>query len=248
MKFHEMTWPLLRQVPRDRALVLAPIAACEQHSRHLATFTDTILVTAVAEAVERRLPESVLLLPTQWFGASAHHLRFGATLSAEVDTHVAMLCDLLEPLLRDGHQRLLILNGHGGNIDTMQLALRRLQPRYTDRQLAAASYWDLAAQELAALAEGGRKVMGHACEFETSMMLALRPDLVWHEEIRNDPDSSDPDLRGLYLAEDMHQRTQQGAVGYPELATAEKGRAFLQAAIDRTAEVVQALLQRPLPR
>src|SRR5262249_36769911 len=148
---------------------------------------------------------------------SAHHLRFGATLSAEVDTHVTMLCDLLEPLLRDGYQRLLILNGHGGNIDTMQMALRRLQPRYTDRQLAAAAYWDLAAKELAALAEGGRKVMGHACEFETSMMLALRPDLVWRDEIRNDPGPSEPALRGLYLAEDMHQRTQRGAVGYPEL-------------------------------
>src|SRR3954447_24618762 len=104
MKFHEMTWPLLRNVPRDRTLVLAPIAACEQHSRHLATFTDTVLVTAVAEGVEKKLSDQVLLLPTQWFGASHHHLRFGATLSASVDTHVSLMCDLLEPLLKDGHQ------------------------------------------------------------------------------------------------------------------------------------------------
>jgi creatinine amidohydrolase len=248
MKFHEMTWPLLRNVPRDRTVVVAPIAACEQHSRHLATFTDTVLVTGVAEGVEKRLPQQVLLLPTQWFGASAHHLRFGATLSAEVDTHVTMICDMLEPLLRDGHQRLLVLNGHGGNIDTMQMALRRLQPRWTDRQLSAASYWDIASGELAALAEGPRKQMGHACEFETSMMLHLRPDLVWRDEIRNDHGPAEPALRGLYIAEDMHQRTQRGAVGYPELASAEKGRAFLQAAIDRTVEVVQALLQRPLPK
>ena len=55
--------------------------------------------------------------------------------------------------------------------------MRRLQPRYRDRTLSAASYWDLAQQELAALAEGPRKLMGHACEFETSMMLALRPHL-----------------------------------------------------------------------
>jgi len=90
--------------------------------------------------------------------------------------------------------------------------------------------------------------MGHACEFETSMMLALRPELVWREEIRNDPSPTEPALRGQYLAEDMHQPTKQGAVGYPELATAEKSRAFLQAAIDRTVEVIQALLQRPLPK
>src|SRR5947209_8474030 len=215
MRFHELTWPLLRQVPRDTTVVVAPIAACEQHARHLPTFTDRLLVTAVAEGLEQRLPERVLLLPTQWMGASAHHLRFGATLSAEVDTHIDLLCDLLRPLLDDGYQRLLLLNGHGGNIDTMQVALRRLQTRYTDRQLAAASYWDIAAKELAALAEGPRKVMGHACEFETSMVLALRPELVRREEIKDDPPKDDPALRGLYLADDMKQKTDHGAVGYP---------------------------------
>src|SRR6516162_5059967 len=142
MRFADLTGPDLREVARDRTLVLAPIAACEQHSLHLPTFTDTLLVTAVAEGVEQRLPDKVLLLPTLWFGASHHHLRFGATLSAEVDTHVDMLCNLLLPLLEDGYQRLMLLNGHGGNIDTMQMALRRLQPRWRERQISAASYWD----------------------------------------------------------------------------------------------------------
>jgi creatinine amidohydrolase len=247
MRFHDLTGPLLRQVPRDQCVVLAPIAACEQHSEHLPTFTDTILVTAVAEGAEQRLPSQVLLLPTLWFGASSHHLRFGATLSAEVDTHVTMLCDLLTPLLEDGYQRFLVLNGHGGNIDPMQLALRRLQPRYRNRTLTAASYWDLAAKELAELAEGPRKQMGHACEFETSMILALRPDLVRRDRIRNDPLREEPALRGLYVAEDMRQRTDHGAAGYPEFATAEKGRAFLNAAVGRTVEVVEALLKRKLP-
>ncbi len=248
MRFHDMTWPLLRQVPRDATLVLAPIAACEQHSRHLPTFTDTLLVTAVAEGVEKKLPQKVLLLPTLWFGASSHHLRFGATLSAEVDTHVMMLCDMVQPLLEDGYPRVMILNGHGGNIDTMHMALRRLQTRYTNRQLTAASYWEIAEKELAALAEGPRKTMGHACEFETAMVLALRPDLVRKEEIQDDPPPPEPALRGLYIAEDMKQRTQRGAVGYPALATPEKGRTFLNAAIERTVEVAQALLARPLPQ
>src|SRR5262249_43432917 len=163
----------------DRSVVLAPIAACEQHSRHLPTYTDTILVTAVAEGVEQRLPQQVLLLPTLWFGASHHHLRFGATLSAEVDTHVQMLCELLPPLL-------LRRDGDGGNIDTMHVALRRLQPRWHQRVLSAASYWELAEKELAALAEGPRKAMGHACEFETSMVLALRPELVRRDQIKDD--------------------------------------------------------------
>ncbi len=248
MRFHEMTGPLLRVVPRDSTVVLAPIAACEQHSRHLPTFTDTFLVTAVAGTAEQRLPQQILLLPTLWLGASSHHLRFGATLSAEVDTHITMIVDLLTPLLEDGYQRILVLNGHGGNIDTMHVALRRLQPRYRNRLVCAASYWEIAEKELAALAAGPRKSMGHACEFETSMVLALRPDLVQRDEIKDDPPAEEPILRGLYTAEDMKQRTDHGAVGYPERASAEKGQLFLAAATDRTVEVIQELLRRPLPQ
>ncbi len=248
MKFQEMTAPQLGQVSRDASVVLAPIAACEQHSRHLPTFTDTILVTEVAEQAERHLPNKVLLLPTLWLGASAHHLRFGGTLSAEVDTHITMLGDLLTPLLEDGYQRILALNGHGGNIDTMHVALRRLQPRYPNRHIAAASYWELAERELAQLAEGPRKTMGHACEFETSMLLALRPDLVHRDQIENDPPQDEPAFRGLYTAEDMKQRTDHGAVGFSESASAEKGKRFLEAAVGRTVEVIEAMLRRRLPK
>jgi len=68
-----------RVAPRSprRRVVVAPIAACEQHSDHLPTYTDTILVTAVAEAWKQRLNNQVLLLPTLWLGASDHHLAFG---------------------------------------------------------------------------------------------------------------------------------------------------------------------------
>lgn len=248
MKFAECTFSELRQVPREGCVVVAPLAAVEQHSHHLATLTDTVLVTGVAERAEQLLPEKILLLPTLWLGASQHHLRFGATLSARVETHVEMLLDLIEPLLEDGYQRLLLLNGHGGNIDTMQSALRRLQPRWQQRILTAACYWDLAASELAALCEGPRKQMGHACEMETSMMLALRPDLVRPAEIRDDPEQDDPALHGLYLAEDMYQRTDHGAVGYPSRANAEKGRRMLEAAAKRVVEVVLRLVERPVPR
>src|SRR5947209_8562780 len=237
MKFHEMTFPELRQVPRSGVVVMAPIAACEQHSHHLAVFTDAVLCTAVAEGVEKRLPKEVLLLPTQWWGASHHHLRFGATLSADVDTHEQMIVELLTPLLDDGYERVLVLNGHGGNIDTMQMAMRRLRSSYTQRIVSAASYWDMAAKELAALAEGPRKQMGHACEFETSMLLHVRPDLVRKDKIKNDPLIEDPALRGVFLGEDMYQRTDHGCVGYPELATPEKGKTYLDTIINRTVEV-----------
>lgn len=248
MKFHEMTAPELRQISRSNVVVIAPIAACEQHSRHLAVSTDTILCTGVAEGVEKRLPKEVLLLPTQWWGASHHHLRFGGTLSAEVDTHQNMIEELLTPLLDDGYERVLVLNGHGGNIDTMQMAMRTLRMDFTQRIVCAASYWDIAAKELAGLAQGARKQMGHACEFETSMMMHLRPDLVRKDKIKDDPLVEDPKLRGVFLGEDMFQRTDHGCVGFPELATPEKGKIFLDAIVERVVEVIQTLLKRAMPK
>lgn len=249
MRFHEMTFPELKEVSRESTVVIAPIAACEQHSRHLATFTDTILVTAVAEGVEERLSKQVLLLPTLWLGASSHHLRFGATLTVDVDTHVSLLVELLAPVLEEGFRRIMILNGHGGNIDTLHVALRMLQPHYPECHLTGASYWELAEQEMAQHIEGARKTMGHACEFETSMMMALRPDLVRMDQIQDDPPRAEPaGLKGLFQSEDMYQRTDHGAVGYPEKASAEKGQQLLDAAIGRTTEVTEALLELPFPQ
>jgi creatinine amidohydrolase len=248
MRFTDMTWPEIRKVDRQHSVVLVPIAACEQHGHHLPTFTDTILVSAVAEGVEQRDPGLILLLPTLWLGASHHHLRMGATLSTDATTHAQMLVDMLTPLLDDGFKRILILNGHGGNIDTFHVALRLLQPRFRDRILSGASYWELAGKEFAEIAQGPRKEMGHACEFETSLMLHLRPDLVRKELIRNDGAAADPALNGLFLADDMSQITTRGCVGYPELATAETGQRLLHTAVQRTHEVISALLGRNLPQ
>src|SRR3954449_11858525 len=97
MKFHEMTAPELRKVPRDSTVIVAPIAACEQHSRHLPVFTDSILVGAVAAGVERALADRVSLLPVLWLGASEHPLPFGGTLTATLPTYEAMLVELLAP-------------------------------------------------------------------------------------------------------------------------------------------------------
>jgi creatinine amidohydrolase len=247
MKFVELTWPELREVDRARTLVLAPIAACEQHSLHLPTFTDSILCGAVADRVEARLTKRVLLLPLQWLGASDHHLRFGATLTASLDTHINMLCEILTAPLNDGYPRIMILNGHGGNIDTLHVALRRLQPRYPNCLLTGASYWELAEREIAALCDGPRKSVGHACEVETSMVMHLRPDLVRVGEIRDDIETVPDALRGLFVAKDMRQRTDHGAVGYPEQANAEKGRRLLDAIVGRVTEAAEAILLEPLP-
>ncbi|RLT07651.1 MAG: creatininase family protein [Planctomycetota bacterium] len=246
MKFAEMTAPAIRRISKKTTLVVAPIAAIEQHSRHLPVITDTVLVTAVAEGLERNLPGHVLLLPTQWLGASEHHLPFGGTLTATLSTYELMLMEILRPLLHDGFGRVMLLNGHGGNIDPLQVALRRLDREFPSSILTGSAYWDLAAAELAACCTGPRTSMGHACELETSMMMALRPELVCLEEIEDDPDMTPAAVKSIFWTRDFGRRTDHGAVGYPSFATAQKGQKMLEAAIGAVTRVSRGILELPL--
>ena len=144
MNFAELTAPEIRCPPRDSTLIIAPIAAMEQHGPHLPVSTDTILAGAVAEGVEKALGDRALVLPVLWLGASDHHLPRGGTLTSPLPTYEQVLVDLLTPLLRDGFRRVLILNGHGGNIDPLRVALRRLDVDFPRAILTGAAYWDLA--------------------------------------------------------------------------------------------------------
>ena len=243
MRFIEMTAPEIRELPREATLVLAPIAACEQHSYHLPVFTDSILVGAVADGVERNLSARVLLLPVLWLGASEHHLSFGGTLTASLSTYESLLVELLTPLLRDGFRRVMLLNGHGGNVDPLRIALRRLDPLYPGALLTGAAYWEIAEAEIAALCRGPRTTMGHACEIETSLMLALRPDLVRRDLILDDPDETPAGLKGLFWARDFARRTHHGAVGHPEFADAECGRMMLEAIVQRVSIAAEEALE-----
>lgn len=247
MKLHEMRWPELAQVDREDTLILASIGACEQHGPHLPTFTDTLTAEAIADGVEARLADQVLMLPVMWLGASEHHLPFGATLTARVETHITLLIEMVGPLLEDGFRRLMFLNAHGGNTDTMRVALRRMQRNHPDALLTGAGFWELAQAELAEICDSPQSGPIHACEVETSIMLALRPDLVGDIEGIDFDKPTAEDLRGLYISQDIAQSTEKGLVGYPSFATADKGRRFLAAAIDRTVEVAEALLEEQLP-
>jgi creatinine amidohydrolase len=242
MKLAEMTWPEVDQLDRD-LLVIYPIAALEQHSRHLPLSTDTILCETIAARVEAVLPRQVLLLPTQWLGASAHHLGMAGTLSADTETYLRLVTEPLRCLLKHGFRRVFILNGHGGNTDIFHLALRQLAVEFPAAQLSGASYWVLAEPEIAALLKGSLKEMAHACEAETALMLYLRPDLVRASEIADDGLAVRPEaLRGVYVPLDMKRQTKHGGHGEPTKATAATGQALFEAVVARTIGAVNALL------
>ncbi len=246
MKFDAMTSAQAAAVDRDQTVVVIPIAAVEQHGPHMPTGTDTILCGTVAEAVEKRLSQRLLLIPTLWLGASAHHLRLGSTLDSRLDTYVATLCDIARSLLDDGYQRLLFLNGHGGNVDPMRIAVRTIQPAYPRALLAAGSYWSVAEELIGETLTGDHKFVGHACEFETSMMLHVRPELVDDRRRAAAGELVADELDGVFLSRDMRQRTREGFTGRPDLASAEKGKRLFEGIVDKLVSLVNKLLDQPL--
>jgi creatinine amidohydrolase len=121
------------------------------------------------------------------------------------------------------------------------MALRALHERFGDAELMAASYWEIAGAEIAEHLTGPRKMVGHACEAETAMMLAVRPDLVRMDLAADCHMTTAPEIGGAYVPTNMKGRTKTGVVGYPSLATAERGQAMLDAVIARVAVAARCL-------
>ena len=245
MKFEEMTSNALSQVDREQTLVVIPIAAVEQHGPHMPTGTDHILCSTVAQELETRLPDQLLLTPTVWSGASAHHLRFGATLDTPLDTYQDVLYGLAQSLLEDNFQRILFLNGHGGNIDPMRIVARKLQLPYPDTLIAAGCYWDVLDLPQSGILEGDHQFVGHACEFETSLMLHIRPELVDTSKLSNAGKLIPDTLDGMFVSRDLYQRTKEGCTGRPDLATPEKGKQLFNLILENLTQTTQKLLQQP---
>jgi creatinine amidohydrolase len=207
-----------------RAIFVLPVAATEQHGPHLAATTDTALVTAVAERACARVADDVevLLAPTLCYGASDHHLAFGGTLSLSSETLRAVLSDLVRSAIAAGCIRLLLLNGHGGNAATCN-AVAADVARLGRVTIANCSYWDLVEPP-----EGVLAFAGHAGQFETSLMLAVCPELVHLDRARPSPGTSVMPPRGLALRPpDAWQRI-DGFTDDPTGASRELGEAWLE--------------------
>jgi creatinine amidohydrolase len=238
--FEEATRGDLGRLAAD-ALLVWPVGATEQHGPHLPAGTDAVHAEWVARAAAERAASamSVVVAPTLRFGSSAHHLPFGATMSIGTETYYRALSDLASSLVASGFQRLFIVNGHGGNHELVAIVARDLALSH-DVHVAGGSWWAIAWDALvqAGAAEVGR-FPGHAGRFETSLMLALRPDLVVGPlPHRDEPGRTDPRrFGGDYRAE--HHGSWQAIDGYgdsPDLADADLGRRWLDVAADAVAD------------
>lgn len=239
MKFAELKRPDIARMDKAHKVVLVPLGSVEQHGQHLPLCTDSLLGEELAARVEAALPETVLLLPTQWLGSSHHHLKFPGTVSVPSALYIELVYHLCECLLSAGFKRIYLLLSHGGNDVPCREALNRLAIAHRDRSdffIASGGWWSVAGDVL------GKEPMQtprptHACEYETSMVLAARPDLVDTSRAQGHCvrwESRFYQVEGVgankvHVALPFEQMTRTGALGRPELASREKGQKLLEA-------------------
>lgn len=227
------------EAARARDLIaLLPLGSVEQHAAHLPTGTDALLAAAVAREVEAARPESVLLLPPVWYGASDHHAGFAGTVSVGSELLARTVAAVVGSLAATtGVSRALLLNGHGGNVPAMRVALEliaRARPSVTALGL---SYWDALFDGLAGAGEPWGEPMGHADRVETSLMLARRDGP--RPTRPGSPGMQTDDLPPwVFTTRGFADRTAGGGVGDPAGASAEEGEHLRQVAVARIVDLL----------
>jgi creatinine amidohydrolase len=232
----EMTWHEFTAAERARWIAVLPVAAVEQHGPHLPLGTDAYIGEAYLARVREMLPVElpVTFLPLQAVGTSDEHRDFPGTLTMRGRAMADLLTEIGAGVARAGVRKLVIVTSHGGNAAAMDLAALDLRVRHG--MFVAAASWHLMNYP-PALFDADEIAHGvHGGDIETSLMLAIRPDLVRTELMGVFPSSS-LDLakrsrhlglagpaRFAWMTQDLHA---SGAVGNASLASAKKGEAAL---------------------
>jgi creatinine amidohydrolase len=242
VQLDELTWPEVRDA-RDagRDTVVVAFGATEQHGHHLPLGTDALLGDEMARRVADRL--DAFVAPTVRIGCSSHHLAFAGTLSLRDETFAAVVEDVVRSLARGGFARAVLLPTHGGNFAPLGQAVAPLGDVVDGMRVDALTdvtvllrIAQLGVEEFGVpLGDGGV----HAGEWETSLLLAARPDLVHLDRAEAGFTGSLEDaMAGIFQG--IETLAANGVVGDPAAASAAHGERYWEAAVELVLEVLAA--------
>lgn len=236
-----MTWEEAGEALGEADYVVVPIGSHEQHALHLSLQTDIAMAHEVAKrVVERSGPDlRILIAPRVAYGVSEHHMHFPGTISLRHETLLALVSDVCESLKRHGLRNIVLMNGHGGNRATLEVAATELQ-RELDMNILVVNWWTLASDITRREVKSER--WGHSCEVETSLAMHLIPETVRKDRIRKP--SVRPrhiDLKPLGYEEPFspspvrywEDLTDTGALGDPAQASEELGARLVDTIVER---------------
>ncbi|MBP2472053.1 creatinine amidohydrolase [Crossiella equi] len=242
--WNRLTAAELNALAERNAVVLLPIGSTEQHGPHLPTGVDDLLAAEVTRLAAEQLAGlvPVVVAPAIPFGLAEHHMAFGGTITLGLGTLHALLRDVCRSISRAGFNRILIVNGHGGNMTALHALVTELGVE-VPAQIGLANYFTLAREVVAETLEAQDGLM-HACEGETSLMLAAFPELVRGDKLTraHGPAITMPaeSKAPVYLPVSFRTFTPGGVAGDARAATAAKGKRLLAACARELADAVLA--------
>ena len=233
-------------------VILIPIGHTEQHGFHLPLSVDTIIIDAIAQGTAAKMPTRSFAFPVMPYGVSTHRSSFAATMNAGGRAFEDFWVAVIDNLVARGFDRFYLMSGHGGNSSFLVNIVKYSGERH--RRIFCATAWLHTSGKIGAAALEKYRTspiggMGHACELETSYLLRLRPDLCHMERVVDEMDFvTTPDyymdwIEGgsLIANPPWDDDTKTGAYGAGSHATAEKGRLWLEAAIEEKAAHVEEI-------
>jgi creatinine amidohydrolase len=245
------TAPNAKRVVGAGTLALIPVGATEQHGPNLGMGTDYRIAEELAQRTAAAIGEAAVVTPALPFGLSEHHMFAAGTITLSPDVLEGVLTDIVRSLMRHGVRHFLFVNGHQGNMNMLGMLANRLH--FEQDVSVAVAFWMAQARDVI---EKHRRTKrwGHACEIETSVAMALTPDLVATGELEAGDlieeygayaDNYEP--HALTVPRSFSSRTRNGAFGDARLATKEAGEEIVRCAVDRTVEFARDFLTRSAP-
>jgi creatinine amidohydrolase len=252
--FSQMTWPEVNDAVVQRRVAVLPIAAIEQHGPHLPVDTDNVFASEICERAASRAVDTIVTMPTIHYGFNDHNMDFPGTISVKMQHFIDYCYDVAASLAYQGFKRIILVNAHGSNSSLCELVARRITIE-TDALCASINHWQLAWPEIVGQLEGGPHAADHACEWETSEYMYLRPGAVRSDLIvdeiaadRGGPRWLYPTVTGDTPVKFMNwwsRMSASGVNGTPSRATADKGRIMIEATIERLIEVARDFRDLP---
>jgi len=245
--WQDLTWDEVKESLGKIKAVILPIGSCEQHSLHLPLGMDTYSSLVLSEKIAKELKGAVYVLPPIWYGVSPHHMNFSGTITISPETLISITVEIAKSLKRHGLKRLIIINGHGGNVAALSIALRKIREE-VGIDAVLVNPWELIGDVIKELLES--KVWGHACEFETSVAMVEIPDKVRIEKIKK-PKIKEPRVTYFAIWEQVKaiipwntdEFTDTGSIGDPTKATREKGEKLFNAIYERTLDFTKKFIE-----
>ncbi len=231
-----MSWIDAERYFKRNDIAILPVGSNEQHGPQNPLGTDYLIANAIAEEVAKRT--GVLCLPVIPFGVSSHHKQFWGTIFLFPETLKEYVKEVCLSLTYYGVTKIVVVNGHGGNLHSLNKMAREL--RENGVFVSVFQWWTAAGKLLPDLFTP--EEMGHAAAEETSLNLALHPQMVdmgkaVDEEVRRHVLHRE----GLTLPLDTVDYTSSGVFGKSTTASAEKGERILEAVVEELVEHVNLL-------